>query len=75
MGERPIPEQDREGKMASAVGPQVVRQDQVTPGTEVANLPHSDDTVAEASEDSFPASDPPAYTGRRDDRVDPTTDA
>lgn len=45
---------------------EVVREAEVTPATEVANLPHSDNPVDEASEDSFPASDPPAYSGRKE---------
>ena len=49
--------------------PTIVRQDEVTQGTEVANLPHADDPIQEASEESFPASDPPAFSGRRDDRL------
>lgn len=44
----------------------VVRKAEVTPATEVANLPHSENPVDEASEDSFPASDPPAYSGRKE---------
>ncbi len=49
----------------------VVRKTAVTPGTEVANLPHAENPVDEASEDSFPASDPPAYSGRREPEDDP----
>ena len=44
----------------------VVRKADVTPATEVANLPHSENPVDEASEDSFPASDPPTYSGRKE---------
>jgi hypothetical protein len=45
---------------------EVVRKADVTPATEVANLPHSENPVDEASEDSFPASDPPSYSGRKE---------
>ncbi len=45
----------------------VVRKTEITQATVVENLPHSDDPVDEASEDSFPASDPPTYSGRRGD--------
>ena len=45
---------------------EVVRKADVTPATEVANLPHSENLVDGASEDSFPASDPPAYSGRKE---------
>ena len=45
---------------------EVVRKADVTPATEVANLPHSENRVDEASEDSFPASDPPSYSGRKE---------
>ena len=45
---------------------EVVRKADVTPATEVANPPHSVNPVDDASEDSFPASDPPAYSGRKE---------
>jgi hypothetical protein len=45
---------------------EVVRKADVTPATEVANLPHADNPVDEASEESFPASDPPSYSGRKE---------
>lgn len=44
----------------------VVRKSDVTPATEVVNLPHSEDPIDEAAEDSFPASDPPTYSGRKE---------
>lgn len=44
----------------------IVREDEVTAATEVANLPHSENAIDEASEDSFPASDPPTYSGRKE---------
>jgi hypothetical protein len=59
----------RDGHAADTEGPKIVRKDQVTQGTEMANLPHADDPIQEASEESFPASDPPAFSGRRDERL------
>lgn len=53
-------------------GVRVVREAAVTQATEVANLPHADNPVDEASEDSFPASDPPTYSGRREPDEAPT---
>ena len=75
MSERTSREEPRDSGKAAKEGPKIVRQDDVTQGTEVANLPHAEDEIEEASEESFPASDPPAYSGSREDRLEAGTGA
>ena len=66
-------EQPRGPDTAPKKGPKIVRADEVTPGTEVANLPRAEDEVDEALEEIFPASEPPSYSGRREKRLESAT--